>query len=84
MREGCEYVIVPLPKDEDEPDHPELEPPGEPVDLGDPRLMTEDVGVDPEADAFATSVTLKVAMDVRGVYATLTAVKWKVPSHQFC
>jgi len=88
---NCEYVTVPLPKDEDKPEHPELEP--SPFDLtsrfddqltsygrellsvmkislantsdtlvdpNDPRLTREIVEIDPEANAFADSVTLRV------------------------
>lgn len=99
MSKRREYVTVPLPKDEDEPEHPELETSlfeltslfddqltsfdrellssinitladtaDTLVDPNDPRLTTEIVEDDPEADAFATSVTLRV-MDEASIAA---------------
>lgn len=76
--ERVEYLHVPLPEDEDEPQYPELGPAGESIGISpdDPRLVTEIVRTDPAADAFATSVTLKVAMNMRGLLARSISVKW--------
>jgi hypothetical protein len=44
--ERREYLIVSLRrKEENEPEHPELEPPDEPIDINDPRLMTEEIEI---------------------------------------
>jgi len=49
-----EYILVPLPKDEDEPVHPELETYNGPVvDINDPRLTERTCTEDPEGDAYA-------------------------------
>jgi hypothetical protein len=73
-----EPVTVLLPQDEDEPQHPELGSPGDVMDIdpNDPRLVTEKIWCDPAADAYATSVTLIVAMDMRGLMASSISVKW--------
>ena len=73
-----EPVTVLLPQDEDEPQHPELESPGDVIgiDPNDPRLVTEEVCCDPAANAYATSVTLMVEMDMRGLMASSISVKW--------
>ena len=92
MEEHFEYVTVPFPEDEDEPQHPELDwdywqqvlnlfysrltrddrkflsdsgisdvkTEEKLIDPNDPRLIAETVEDDPEANAFATSVTLRV------------------------
>jgi hypothetical protein len=75
MMERHEYLTVPLEKDEDEPNHPELDLLGEPIDINDPRLQTVEWS-DPAADAYATSVKLKIRMDVRGVMASSISVQW--------
>jgi len=76
MNERHELVIVPLPKDEDEYEHPELghSPSGEPIDINDPQLTEEILLEDPEADAYATSATLKIKMDMRGLLAISISV----------
>jgi hypothetical protein len=77
MMKRYEYLTVPLEKDEDEPVHPELEPPGEFefVSPNDPRLQVEE-WIDPAADAYATSVRLKSWMDMRGVMADSISTQW--------
>jgi len=76
MSERHELVLVPLPKDDNEPEHRELEqaPLGETVDINDPRLTKETLLDDPEADAYATSATLKAKMDARGLLVTSISV----------
>ena len=73
MRERIELVKVPL---EDEVQSEATE--GIPVDINDPSLQTEalqeEIEIDPEADAFATSVTLRVKGDMRGLLASSIAV----------
>lgn len=71
-----EPVTVLFPPDEDEPLHPELESPGDIIDPNDPRLVEEVSWHDPAANAYATSVTLMVAMDMRGVLASSISVRW--------
>ena len=49
-----EYMLVSLPRDEEEPEHPELEPYNGPVvEASDPRLTEEILADDPEGDAYA-------------------------------
>jgi hypothetical protein len=56
-------------KDEDEPEHPELEPPGEPVNHNDPRLQ-EILCEDPEGDACKLYGTLIEVIDDTGVFVS--------------
>ena len=58
--ERHEYTIS--LRDEDEPEHPELEAPGEPVDLNDPRLK-EVLCENPEGDAYKRFGTLIEVID---------------------
>jgi hypothetical protein len=44
------------------------------VNINDPQPETEEVGIDPEADAFATSVTMRVTTDGRGLLGRSIAV----------
>jgi hypothetical protein len=69
MTERIELVKVPF-EDEGQSEQGE----GTPIDIYDPSLQMEEVEIDPEADAFATSVTLKVKMDMRGLLASSVAV----------
>jgi hypothetical protein len=47
-----EYLIVSLPRDKNEPEHPELEPLGEPIDIKAPWLMREEIEINPEVGPF--------------------------------
>jgi hypothetical protein len=69
MMERIELVKVPF---EDEVQAERTE--GTPIDLNDPSLQTEEIEIDLEADAFATSVTLRVKSDTRGLLASSIAV----------
>ncbi len=51
-RECHEYLVVSLPKDKNEPEHPELEPLGEPIDIKAPSLMREEIEINPEVGPF--------------------------------
>ena len=51
-RECHEYLVVSLPKDKKEPEHPELEPLGEPIDIKAPWLMREEIEINPEVGPF--------------------------------
>jgi hypothetical protein len=49
-----EYMLVPLPKDEDEPDDREMEAyDGPVVDINDPQLTEQTCTDDPDGDAYA-------------------------------
>ena len=66
MSETYEYVHVPWGKDDDEPEHPELESgDGEVIDPNDARLTQEIIEVNPKADAYGT--TLRVRMNLGGL-----------------
>lgn len=73
MSKRYEYVSVPF---EEEPQCPEPGDVGTPVDINDPQLYSEELWVDQEADAFATSVKLKIGLDMRGVMASSISVDW--------
>jgi len=47
-----ETLVVSLPKDKNEPEHPELEPLGEPIDIKAPSLMREEIEINPEVGPF--------------------------------
>lgn len=49
---------------------------GVPVDINDPRLHSEQVWIDPAADAYARAVTLNIAVDGRGIMAKSVSVDW--------
>jgi len=67
MMERDEYVIVPLERDEDEREHPELEAYDGPlVDINDPRLTEEIIVEDPEADAYARYAVMRFKMATDG------------------
>jgi hypothetical protein len=59
---SAQYEYLPVPFEE-EPEHPDLEAVGIPVDINDPELQSEEVWEDPDADAFATFVTVRAKMD---------------------
>jgi hypothetical protein len=73
MNERYEYLPVPF---EEEPQHPDLEAVGIPVDINDPRLVTEEIWDDPAADAFATFVTVRAKMDRYGQVPESISVLW--------
>jgi hypothetical protein len=71
-----EYLVVELPRDEDEPQHPELEAcDSQIIDINDPRLTEEVQWADPAADAYATHVAVKIMIDASGEPASV-AVRW--------
>lgn len=72
-----EYLVVELPQDEDEPQHPELEAgDSQVISINDPRLTQEVQWADPAADdAYATHVAVKVMIDASGEPASV-AVRW--------
>jgi hypothetical protein len=71
-----EYLVLELPQDEDEPQHPQLEADGgQTIDVNDPRLTQELQSVDPAADAYATHVAVKIMIDESGEPASV-AVRW--------
>jgi hypothetical protein len=71
-----EYLVVELPRNEDEPQHPELEASDSQVtDINDPRLTQEVQWADSAADAYATHVAVKVMIDASGEPASV-AVRW--------
>jgi hypothetical protein len=53
IEEIHEYAI---PLDEDESNHPELDPPGEFIDPNDPRLAEPILELNPERDSYAPSM----------------------------
>ena len=59
---SAQYEYLPVPFEE-EPEHPDLEAVGIPVHINDPELQSEEVWEDPDADAFATFVTVRAKMD---------------------
>jgi hypothetical protein len=71
-----EYLVVALPQDEDEPQHPEREgDDSQVIDINDPRLTQEVQWADPAADAYATHVAVKIMIDASGKPASV-AVRW--------
>ena len=71
-----EYLVVELPQDEDEPQHPELEAgDSQVIDVNDPSLTQEVQWVDPAAAAYATHVAVKIMIDASGEPASV-AVRW--------
>lgn len=70
-----EYLVVELPRDEDEPLHPELEASDDQViDVNDPRLTQEVIWEDPAADAYATHVAVKIMIDASGEPASIATL----------
>jgi hypothetical protein len=71
-----EYLVVELPRDEDDLQHPELEAwDSQIIDISDPRLTQEVQWADPAADAYTTHVALKIMIDGSGVPASI-ALRW--------
>jgi hypothetical protein len=71
-----EYLVMELPRDADEPQHPELEAgDSHVIDINDPCLTEEVQCADQAADAYATHVAVKVMIDASGEPASV-AVRW--------
>ena len=72
----AEYLVVELPRDEDEPQHPEVEAcDSRIIEISDPCLTQEVQWADPAADAYATHVALKIMIDGSGAPASI-ALRW--------
>lgn len=75
MSERVELVKVPF-EEEDGVGESDARTDGAPIDMNDPRLTVEVTESDPEADAYAKFVTLKVRTDMRGLLARSIGVQW--------
>jgi hypothetical protein len=76
-----EYLIVSLPKDKNEPEHPELEPLGEPIDIKAPWLMREEIEINPEVGSFDDfpQARLHEAASAADAFACSKETIWEVP-----
>jgi hypothetical protein len=72
MRNRLEYVTVPLPEDEGQ--NRQADQLGESVDIYNTQLGGEEIEMDPEADAFAEFVTLKVAVSISGEPISISTI----------
>lgn len=70
---SAQYEYLPVPFEEED-EQPDLEAEGIPVDINDPQLQSEVIWEDPDADAFATFVTVRAKMD--GAVPESISVLW--------